>query len=187
MRTCSLLSVGFIWLIASSGACAYAGNAGRAQRAAVVTAAVSQLGVREHGFNAGPDVEKYQRVSGNHRGDAWCSSFVSWCLKTAGIGTARFGAARSWFDRRHVIWAHGMGRTPQPGDLTGYRWGSREIHHVGIVEHWSPGVSCVTIEGNTHGFGRHREGDGVFRNWRDKRQVSAVADVVDNPRYHHGE
>lgn len=141
------------------------------------------MGVREHGFNAGADVEKYQHVTGNDRGSAWCSSFVSWCLKIGGIVTAKFGAARSWFDKRHTIWANGQGKTPQPGDLPGYKWGSSQIHHVGLIERWPPGVSCVTIEGNTHGYGLSREGDGVFRNWRDKRQIAAVADVISNPRY----
>jgi len=143
--------------------------------------------VREHGFNAGSDVEKYQRCTGNNRGEPWCSSFVSWCLKSAGVVTARFGAARSWFDRRHVIWSHGRGRTPQPGDLTGYRWGGSTIHHVGLIERWPPGVSCVTIEGNTHGHGLSREGDGVYRNWRDKRLVAEVADVISNPHYTHSD
>lgn len=162
------------------------GNGGdglAARRAAVVAAAVSQLGVREHGFNAGPDVEKYQRVTGNHRGEPWCSSFVSWCFRAGGVITARFGAARSWFDRRHVVWRRGQGQAPQPGDLAGYRWGGAAIHHVGLIERWPAGPTAVTIEGNTSGRGRVREGDGVFRCWRDKRQIEEAADVISSPAY----
>lgn len=140
--------------------------------------------MREVGYNAGPAVEKYQRFGGGKKGDAWCSWFVTWCLRQGGVLTARFGRARSWFDARHTIWQQGRGVTPRPGDLTGYRWGASHISHVGIVESWGSGVSCLTIEGNTGG-GKAllREGQGVYRNWRDKRQVWAVADVISNPKY----
>ncbi|AMJ65047.1 CHAP domain-containing protein [Hymenobacter sp. PAMC 26628] len=118
----------------------------------------------------------------------WCACFVSWCLHQAGVATARFGAARSWFDQRHTIWRNGTGRTPQFGDLTGYRWGSSQIHHVGFVDFWGTGPSAQTVEGNTGG-GKAllREGDGVFKNWRLKRTIWAVADVVDDPHYTHSE
>ncbi|MGI4834622.1 MAG: CHAP domain-containing protein [Janthinobacterium lividum] len=132
-------------------------------------------------------MEKYLHFVGSPARSAWCSCFVSWVLRQAGVLTARFGRARDWFDRAHIIWARGQGKTPQPGDLTGYEWGSNQVHHVGLIEQWPPGVSCVTIEGNTSGGRQNREGDGVFRNWRDKRQIAFVADVLDNPRYTHAE
>lgn len=188
MRAFILLLSGLICLVTSGGVGAYSRDAGHARRLAVVATAVGELGVREHGFNAGPDVEKYQHSTGNHRGEPWCSSFVAWCLRRGGVITGRFGAARSWFDRRHVIWRRGEGDTPQPGDLVGYRWGADHICHVGLIENWPAGISCTTIEGNTHGHGMlSREGDGVYRNWRDKRQVAYVADVISDPRYTHFE
>jgi len=143
--------------------------------------------VREVGFNAGPDVEKYIKFVGSPPRSAWCSCFVSWVLRTGGVLTARFGKAKSWFDKAHIIWAGGQGKTPQPGDLPGYKWGSSEVHHVGLIEKWPPGVTAVTIEGNTSGGKQNREGDGVFRNWRDKRQMAYVADVISTPTYTHGE
>lgn len=128
-------------------------------------------------------MEKYQKFGGGKRGDAWCSWFVTWCLRTSGVLTAKFGRARSWFDKAHIIWARGQGQTPQPGDLVGYSWGADHISHVGLIERWPAGVTAVTIEGNTSGGRQNREGDGVFRNWRDKRQMTYVADVISNPKY----
>lgn len=108
---------------------------------------------------------------------------MGWCLRAAGIKTAYFGAARSWFDARHIIWQNGVGQTPRTGDVVGYRWGAARISHVGFIDVWGTGPSCQTVEGNTSGGRENRDGDGVFKNWRLKRQVTAVANVIDNPRY----
>jgi hypothetical protein len=150
---------------------------------------MSQVGVREHGCkNCGPEVEMYQRAGGGKRGDAWCSWFVSWCLRQAKVLTAYFGAARSWFDVRHTIWTNGhqvAGKpAPQPADLLGYTWGADHICHVELLAKWTDGPSCQAIGGNTGG-GKAllREGDGVFVNWRLKRNVKSVVNVIDNPKY----
>lgn len=147
--------------------------------------------MREHGFNAGPEVERYIKFVGAPARSPWCSCFVSWCLRQAGIVTAKFGAARSWFDTRHVIWQNGRqvpGRPPpQQGDLVGYTWGATQIHHVGFLDVWGSTAMCQTVEGNTSGGKQSREGDGVFVNWRLKRMVAAVANVVDDPIYTHHE
>ena len=154
--------------------------------------ALTQVGVREHGFNRGADVEKYQRAGGGKPGDAWCSWFVSWCLRQAGVVVRAFGKAKSWFDARHVIWLNGhqvAGHpAPQPGDLLGYTWGADHVCHVELLQKWSEGPACQAIGGNTGG-GKAllREGDGVFVNWRLKRNVHAVANVLDDPTYTHGE
>lgn len=150
--------------------------------------ALSQVGVREHGFNRGKEVELYQRGGGGKPGDAWCSWFVSWCLRQARVATAYFGRARSWFDARHTIWINGHQvpdrPAPQPGDLLGYTWGADHICHVELLQKWTTGPSCQAIGGNTGG-GRAllREGDGVFVNWRLKRNVKSVANAIDTPSY----
>jgi len=63
----------------------------------------------------------YQRAGGGKPGDAWCSWFVSWCLRQAHVATAYFGRARSWFDARHTIWTNGHSLpgcpAPRPNDL----------------------------------------------------------------------
>ena len=150
---------------------------------------LSQLGVREHGFNAGPDVEKYIRLVGSPPHSAWCSCFVCWVLRKAGVITALFGRACDWFDAAHTIWRGGhqvAGRPPpRPGDLLGYTWGADHICHVELlIGEWGSGPAVKALGGNTGG-GRAllREGDGVFVNWRLKRMVAAVADPIDNPHY----
>jgi hypothetical protein len=109
-------------------------------------------------------------------------------LRRAGLLVPRFGRARSWFDQVHTIWQHGQpvaGRpAPQPGDLLGYTWGRPAIGHVETLIVWGTGPSCRAIGGNTGGGGAlQREGEGVYQNWRLKRLVAAVANVVDNPNY----
>lgn len=108
-------------------------------------------------------------------------------LRRAGVLVPRFGAARSWFDKRHTIWrgAAVPGRgPPQPGDLLGYTWGRAAICHVEMLISWGSGPSCRAVGGNTGGGGGLiREGEGVYENWRLKRMVAAVANVVDNPKY----
>lgn len=110
-------------------------------------------------------------------------------MRWAGIPVPRFGAARSWFDRVHTVWRAGRqhpGRpAPQPGDVLGYTWGHDSICHAEtLVAPWGTGPSCRAVGGNTGGGGAlKREGEGVYENWRLKRLVAAVANVIDNPRY----
>ena len=139
--------------------------------------AESQVGVMEHGYNAGPEVERYQRSSGNHRGEAWCGSFVTWCYRMLGLRVPEnSGAAASWFPNSKVIYRRG-GRPRQPikkGDCVGYRY-STGLHHVGLVQVWNDDF-VITVEGNTGGGrGVEREGDGVHRMRRLKTQIALVS------------
>jgi hypothetical protein len=68
-----------------------------------------------------------------------------------------------------------------------YTWGHPNICHVGFLDIWGSTAMCQTVEGNTSGGKQSRDGDGVYVNWRPKRMVAAVANVVDDPKYTHGE
>lgn len=143
------------------------------------------VGIREVGFNRGPAVEQLIREAGGRVGDAWCSWTVVVVLRRAGLLVPRFGAARAWFDKAHTIWrgAPVAGRpAPAPGDLLGYTWGHPAICHVETLILWGNGPSCRAIGGNTGGGGALQR-EGVYENWRLKRMVAAVANVVDNPNY----
>jgi hypothetical protein len=145
------------------------------------------------GRNAGPAVERIIKFAGGRIGDAWCSWTVVAIMRWAHIQVPRFGKARSWFDKAHVVWQGGRqvaGRPPpQPADLLGYTWGYPHIAHVETqVGPWGTGPAVRALGGNTGGGGAlKREGEGVYQNWRLKRLVAAVANVVDTPKYSHGD
>ena len=165
------------------------GDDGRASlRARIVAEAGKLVGIRERGFNRGKEVEAIIREAGGRVGDAYCSWTVVVELRRAGLLVPRFGRAAAWFDAAHTIWRNGQqlaGRTvPQPGDLLGFTWGRAAICHVEMLIVWGTGPSCRAVGGNTGGGGAlQREGEGIYVNWRLKRMVAAVANVVDNPKY----
>jgi hypothetical protein len=165
------------------------GDDGRAGlRARIVAEANKLVGIRERGKNRGAEVEALIKEAGGRIGDAWCSWAVVVELRRAGLLVPRFGKAKSWFDAAHTIWRHGVqlaGRpAPQPGDLLGFTWGHAEICHVEMLIVWGTGPSCRAVGGNTGGGGAlQREGEGAYVNWRLKRMIAAVANVVDNPKY----
>jgi hypothetical protein len=189
MRSLILL-LAFLGLFASPCLASSDGgpDGGAAIRARIVAEAQKLVGIRERGFNAGKEVEALIREAGGRVHDAWCSWTMVVALRRAGLFVPRFGAARSWFDAAHTIWRNGQqlaGRQPpQPGDLLGFTWGRAAICHVELLIVWGTGPSCRAIGGNTGGGGAlQREGEGVYVNWRLKRMVAAVANVVDNPKY----
>lgn len=149
----------------------------------------NQLNVREIGkSNRGPEIDQWQLAAGKYAlGTFWCSWFVSAGFKATGIGAPYFGRARSWFDKAHIIVNRGKAvpgaPAPQPGDLVGYEWGASAVSHVGYNDLWGSTSMCQTVEGNTGGGKLSRDGDGVFKNWRLKSQVTYVANVIDNPHY----
>ncbi len=149
-------------------------------RAELVGLAESQVGVREVGFNAGPEVSMYQRSSGNHRGEPWCASFVTWCFKKLGLRVPEnSGAAANWFPRSKVIYRRGVANLvkPKPGDCAGYTYGSG-IHHIGFIQSWNDDF-VITVEGNTGGGrGVEREGDGVHRMRRLRGQIALVSSWI---------
>jgi uncharacterized protein (TIGR02594 family) len=46
--------------------------------------------------------------------DAWCSSFVNWCFKQAGLTGTNHPGARSWHDQN---WGSEVTKSPEPGDI----------------------------------------------------------------------
>lgn len=139
-----------------------------------------QIGVREEtGNNDGFMIRQYLASTGLTEGYAWCAAFVHWSLAQAGIrGPAIHPAySPSWFPGNKIIYHNGTVRlTPLPGDVFGIYFSSKQrIAHVGFIDSWNPDKNfTTTVEGNTNGAGS-REGDGVYRKYRNKRQVYQVA------------
>ncbi|MBU2492372.1 MAG: TIGR02594 family protein [Bacteroidetes bacterium] len=82
----------------------------------IIKIAVSQLGVSEiKGENDNPIIIKYVEESGikdfSHDEIPWCSVFVNWCCKKAGLEYTGKANARSWLDIGINI------NDPLPGDI----------------------------------------------------------------------
>jgi hypothetical protein len=142
----------------------------------------SQLGVRElTGNNDGVMVETYLRSVKRRKGDAWCAAFVSWVYQQCEIENPRSGWSPDWFPKGKTIRRLSNPvinlSAPQMGDVYGIYFNShKRIAHVGIIIEWSEKYA-ITIEGNTNEAGS-REGDGVYKKKRLKRQVYEVSSWV---------
>lgn len=154
-----------------------------AQRDSLARVYTSQLGVAEAtGRNDGPQVEAYQRVTGNRRGDAWCASFVAWCYKQVGVKRVGNGAAASWFKQPiYVRNTHGIRRFSQLAAKRG-NTGSLFYQKLGRIGHIFfiddvRGEWVITVEGNTNN-GQSREGDGVYKLRRRIRNIYSVSTAL---------
>lgn len=140
----------------------------------VLMIAMSQLGYHEgngsselDGMNqsgSGNYVEYnylYGMVDGDGNGTpeygyAWCASFVSWCLRQAGVPTSTVKSYVSctnwvaWFKQNSTYKARSSGYTPEPGDIIFFKsaYVTRTSDHVGLVLYVKNGT-VYTIEGNS--------------------------------------
>lgn len=125
-----------------------------------VAIAASQVGYHEKASNYNLDdftansgssnYNKYARDIGVANGQPWCTTFLLWCMKKAGVSSNSYPyttwvpTMRDWFDQRGMFRARGS-YTPKAGDFVIFGSGAS---HVGIVEYVS-GSYVHTIEGNT--------------------------------------
>ncbi len=154
-------------------------------RARLVAVASSQVGVKEVGYNDGPQVRQYLASCGLGPRQFWCAAFINWCCRQVGIrGPSGAGAARSWGPPSKVIYRRGNRprRLPQPGDMTLYYYANLgRIGHIGLITRWDEAAGVVlTIEGNYGGRrpNGERDGDGVHRVRRLLGQVYEVSDWI---------
>jgi len=134
------------------------------------------IGVRElTGNNDGEAVESFLKASGLGKGFAWCAAFATYChLENELPYPAKASAwSPSWFVKDRLI-EHSKAKA---GDVFGiYYTKLKRIGHVGFIdEDWgSDSDKILTVEGNTNGDGS-REGDGVYRKRRSKKQIKQVS------------
>jgi len=143
----------------------------------------SQIGVREVGNNAGPDVEKYLKSAGVPKGSAWCASYVYWTYQKCDSNFVINSPAwvPSWFPKSKLIFSLGKinKRSPQKGDLIGIYFPEKgRLAHIGIFDSESEDF-IISVEGNTNEAGS-REGDGVYKKKRVKRTVNSISSWIDN-------
>lgn len=148
------------------------GNQLREQIAKRYTA---QIGVRElTGNNDGKSVEVYLKYVGLSKGNPWCAAFVSWTYGQYGVKKARSGGCVQLMEQGITIYKSGkVKELPQKADAF-FIWFAEKnrVAHTGFVDKWDE-EWITTVEGNTNQAGS-REGDGVYRKKRLKRQVYAV-------------
>lgn len=141
----------------------------------VLTAALSQLGVRE----SPPDSNRVKfntwyygkEVSG--AAYPWCMAFVQWCYARAGaklpFKTASCGALLRWY-REHAPAC--IVTEPQAGDIVIFDFpGGAATDHTGIFE-CARGDTVTTIDGNT-GTTNDANGGAVLRRTRNRSVVAA--------------
>lgn len=139
----------------------------------------AEIGTRElSGKNDGKRVEMYLASIGLGKGFSWCAAFVSWTYQKNGVKHPLSAWAPSFFPKKNIIYSAGKELSqPQTGDLFGiYYPNKKRIAHVGFIDRWTDKYA-ITVEGNTNEAGS-REGDGVYRKKRIKRQIYQVSRFI---------
>ena len=134
------------------------------ERALEIALAEAKRGVREHGHNAGADVERYLAAVNLPPGSSWCASFVVWAFQQAGADLGVLvqcvpptgGVLKLW--ERAPSWARVP--RPVPGAVFIVDHG-KGLGHTGFVSEVIDDHIIRTCEGNTNPGGS-REGDGVY-------------------------
>ena len=145
----------------------------------VATIYSSQVGIREKSnSNDGKEVEMYLASVGLKKGNPWCAAFVTWTFKKAGVKTVVSGYSPAWFPKEKVIYHKGVltKKPPDKTDVFGIWFQNKgRVAHVGFIDQWPPdGSYTITVEGNTN-EGGSREGDGVYRKRRLKKQMYIIS------------
>ena len=141
---------------------------------------LSQVGVREQGGNnRGPEVKMYLQSIGLGESYPWCAAFVSWCFQQVEIDAPVSGWVPAFALRDKMVYKQGriLKRLPKYGDVM-LIWFKRlnRPAHIGFIDEWGD-TWVITVEGNTNIDGS-REGDGVYRKRRLKKQIWAVTNFI---------
>ncbi len=154
-------------------------------RWAVYATACSQLGIRElTGHNDGPEIDKYQKVTGAPLKSPYCASGVSWVLEQNHIPNPKSALAADYFkDKSKIVYDRRYPRATKVIHLMDIfaMWfdSPRGIHHTGFIITW--GNLVETIEANTSDINTGnatREGQGWYRKKRLKRQIYQVSNII---------
>lgn len=153
-------------------------------REKVIATYTAEIGVRETTNNHGQRVEQYLKSVNRLPGDAWCAAFVSWCLEESAVANCQSGWSPSWHPKSKLIYRPSSGihkMDPRPGDVFGI-WFIKlnRLAHTGFIDDWASNDKfCTTVEGNTNDAGS-REGDGVYKKRRIKRQIHSVSNWIND-------
>lgn len=155
----------------------------------VLDIAATQVGVREHGRNRGPEVDSYWRDIGLDAGGltlhpvgvpkAWCAAFVSAMVKRAADALGmpapiHLTAGVFTLDER----APPAMRTLHP--VAGSIFIKAGHSHTGLVTAIDDDGTIKTVEGNTDPDGS-AEGDGVYARTRRRSELMLFIDLNVTP------
>ncbi len=143
---------------------------------------LSQVGVREQGGNnRGPEVKAYLKSVGLGENYPWCAAFVSWCFLQVEIKAPISAWVPSFALSDKMIYKQGkvLKRLPKYGDVL-LIWfkNLKRPAHIGFIDEWGE-KWIISVEGNTNENGS-REGDGVYRKRRLKKQIWAVTNFIND-------
>lgn len=156
-------------------------------RAEFVSHVEQQVGIREEtGNNDGPEVKRFLNYVNLSEGYAWCAAFVCCMHGDFGFDNPKSAWVPDLFkNKSHIIWenTHSEWRKGmnvfRPGSIYAIWFASKNrVAHTGIVTGWDEDY-IYAIDGNTNVQGS-REGDGVYRKKRPRKQVYAVADYIES-------
>ena len=157
-------------------------SGGTDTRWGVYNAATSQIGVRETtGHNDGAEIEKYLSVTKAPLNAPYCASFVAWCFAQERVKNPNSAWSPDYFKKPIYDIRYKNTNDIHLCDVFGIYFSSMgRISHVGFIVKW--GSSFVeTIEANTSEVNtgnRTREGQGVYRKKRLKRQIYQVSRFI---------
>lgn len=137
--------------------------------------ALDEVGYRE-GRNNWTKYAKEQWADVQNQ--AWCGSFVGWCLLKAGWDVR--GVVWMPYVPYIMAWAKKIGAwttdsgSQKNGDLVVYNWGGRgAVDHVGIVYRDNKSKLYRAVEGNTSpsNAGSQSNGGGVYIRYRKRSDI----------------
>jgi CHAP domain-containing protein len=120
--------------------------------AAMVRIAEGEVGQAEQppGSNDSPRIAMYRQATAGSGVGPWCTYFVSWAARQAGMPLGDHGQGfgsvdelYAWAQRTGRAVPNGPGVVPHPGDLVVFH------EHIGLVESVLPDGRIQTIEGNS--------------------------------------
>lgn len=153
-------------------------------RVKVMEVVRSQLGTKEWPpFSNSGEVLRYLKSAGITFPAPWCASFVTWCLKKAGLKglpdkPAWVPAWEAWAERKGWVVPKHKARK---GDIVTFQFDSDATgDHIGFVTR-NLGIvkGITTIEGNATSDAA--PGGGVVRKWRPWSQVHLVIRIPNYP------
>lgn len=173
-------AIKFILVLILSSAIIFGAKGADNPREKTLNSVISQIGIREEGYNSGPMINKYLKTVGAPAKSPWCGAFVGANLTWQGIINPNSAWSPDYARTKDIIWKYKGIKNIEPlaCDVVTYYFPSlKRVGHTGFFEKKDKNGYYITIEGNTDGSGG-REGDGVYRKKRHAYQIYAITRYI---------